>query len=85
MAIVKYVEEVYGDLIGKQCFYCFAPVYPPAVMWMGASAEMLLLHPGCVIELFLRLGRDVWEIECKTGQYFALPGALYSKETKDAR
>lgn len=70
MSIVAYGEPVYERLIGSECFYCYKPVYPPAVMWMGASAE-IVLHSPCFMELSLRMGRDVLEIEQKTGRYFA--------------
>src|SRR5688500_2655834 len=52
-----------------ECFYCGKPAPPPAVMWTGkggpGSYFDLILHPPCLMELFLRLGRDVWQLECQ--------------------
>jgi hypothetical protein len=75
MAIIAHgAEPIYRELIGSECFYCYRPVYPPGVMWSGAAGE-LVLHPACVLDLFLRLGRDVWDVERRIGAYLALPGA----------
>ena len=57
----------YEHLVGHACFYCHLPVEPPAVVWFGSEGT-LLLHPGCVLDLFVRLARDVHEIECTTGR-----------------
>jgi hypothetical protein len=50
------------------CFYCFHPLDNPAVEWSGATG-VICLHPACVLELAVRLFRDVHELECRTGQY----------------
>lgn len=59
---------------GQQCFYCYAPIRAIAVFWMGAAGE-LWLHPACVVELTIRLYRDVHEVECGTNTYVARPDA----------
>ena len=59
---------------GQPCFYCYQTLTSPFVLWMGGEA--LALHPGCVVELSIRLLRDVWQIEHTTGAYItsrALP------------
>ena len=61
-----------GDLLGRPCFYCHTALQAPFVVWMGAPLTdtddgRLALHPACVLDLFVRLVRDVHEIECKTG------------------
>lgn len=71
MAIINYKDEIYNRRIGRACFYCYGPIYPPGVMWMGSDDLAVVLHPPCVLELFIRLGRDVLQIEQTTGQYFA--------------
>jgi hypothetical protein len=48
--------------IGKDCFYCLTPLSDPAVHWMGAAGD-IYLHPRCVLDLFVRLARDVHECE----------------------
>jgi hypothetical protein len=80
MAIINYEERTYNRLIGRECFYCYGPVYPPGVMWMGSGGD-LVLHPPCVLELYLRLGRDVLQIEQTTGQYFAA-GDMHKLRTR---
>jgi hypothetical protein len=51
---------------GAPCFYCYEPLTDPSVMWRGQSGE-IFLHPACVMELMLRLLRDVYETELKSG------------------
>ena len=48
-----------------ECFYCYQVIDEEtyAVQWRGGDHD-LWLHPGCVMELSLRLFRDVHEIEC---------------------
>jgi hypothetical protein len=58
------MEEMFGDLLGTECFFCYRPLTRPFVLWSGASGY-LSLHPACVLNLFLRLARDVWELQCK--------------------
>jgi hypothetical protein len=51
---------------GQLCFYCYAEIKVVAVMWRAADWD-LWLHPKCCQRLMLRLSRDCWEIECKSG------------------
>jgi hypothetical protein len=65
-------EWLDGELIGRPCFYCGQPVSAPAVYWRGCADHddpWLLLHAGCVLELFVRLARDVHEIEKRTRRH----------------
>jgi hypothetical protein len=50
------------------CFYCWGPLDNPAIEWSG-STGFICLHPGCVVELAIRLVRDVHEVESRTGRY----------------
>ena len=50
---------------GAACFYCHKPLTSPCVHWMGSGFD-LYCHPACVVELTIRLLRDVHEIECST-------------------
>jgi hypothetical protein len=52
----------------QPCFYCGQPLSTPFVIWMGVG-EPLALHPACVVELSIRLLRDVWQIETATNTY----------------
>jgi hypothetical protein len=42
---------------------CGAPLADPAVFWSGFSGE-IYLPPDCVLKLFVRLARDLHELEC---------------------
>lgn len=46
-----------------RCFFCGNRLTAIAVWWGGADQSELWLHPDCVIELTIRLYRDVWEIK----------------------
>jgi len=48
---------------GRPCFYCGASLADPAVAWSGFDSDVYL-HADCVSKLFVRLARDVHEIEC---------------------
>ena len=52
----------------QPCFYCGSALRSPFVVWTGFG-ESIALHPGCVVELAIRLFRDVHEIECSTDAY----------------
>ena len=45
------------------CFYCYRPLADPFVHWSGSTGH-ISLHPGCVVELTIRLYRDVHQTEC---------------------
>lgn len=49
--------------VGIDCFYCLKPLADPAAHWAGSSGS-IYLHRECVFPLFVRLARDVHEIEC---------------------
>ena len=48
----------------QECFFCGKRAGYPSVVWIGFGAE-ITLHPKCVVELTIRLYRDLHEIECK--------------------
>lgn len=50
---------------GTPCFYCHYPLKGNVVMWWGAGAD-IYLHPGCTVELSIRLLSDVHGIEHTT-------------------
>jgi hypothetical protein len=60
------------------CFYCGHAMTLPGVQWLGATDE-IWLHPSCVIELAIRLFRDVHEIECRSDLY------ITARTTSDLR
>lgn len=57
------------------CFHCYQLVVPPMVAWMGSTAE-IVMHPACVVELAIRLFRDVHEIEKTTQRYVTGPRSV---------
>jgi hypothetical protein len=60
------------------CFYCGHPMTSPGIQWLGSTGE-IWLHPGCVVELTIRLYRDVHEIECRSHLY------MTARTTSDLR
>lgn len=75
----------YARLVGRDCYYCGHPVEPPAVAWIGFGSEELVLHPDCVLDLFVRLARDVWEIECTTGRPTTVLALRHEIEREERR
>ena len=61
-----------NSFLQARCYYCAAHLGSPFVMWMGAG-EPLALHPRCVVELSIRLLRDVHQVECETGNDITNP------------
>lgn len=53
----------YNSARGRECFYCYLPLDDPAVMWIGEHD--IFFHPHCVLNLAIRLFRDVHEIQCR--------------------
>lgn len=49
--------------LGRRCFFCGEALADPAVVWQGCADEALWLHAECVASLFIRLARDVHEIQ----------------------
>lgn len=71
MSIVHELEpdtSVDSDAGEDVCFYCYRQLNAPVVMWMGSTSN-IYLHPACVVELGIRLFRDVHQIECATNSY----------------
>ena len=52
---------------GIPCFYCEEVLSDPAVHWHGATGD-IYLHPNCLFPFFVRLGRDVHELQ-RPGYY----------------
>ena len=48
---------------GLPCFFCGKPLTDPSVHWAGHHGDHLYLHADCVLRLFVRLARDVHEIQ----------------------
>lgn len=77
MSVVKSKEDQLKYPYPTQCFFCGKKVRIPFVHWMGAGsgesvvvkgqtfepAEDISLHPNCVGQLFVRLLRDLKEIQ----------------------
>jgi len=59
-------EESWVLQPGQECFYCCKEITVVAIFWMGNGSD-LWLHPECCQRLMLRLGRDCWELETRTG------------------
>jgi hypothetical protein len=57
--------------VGQECFLCGGGLHDPAVFWMGATAEVYF-HPDCVVDLAVRMFRDVHEI--RTPGYYTRRG-----------
>jgi hypothetical protein len=55
--------------IDHTCFYCGTMLRDPAIHWMGATDE-IFLHPGCCVDLTIRLFRDVHQWQHQDGGYF---------------
>ena len=71
MSIRTREKEWGADLpAGTECFYCYQPIAAVAIFWMGNECD-LWLHPECVVELTIRLFRDVHEYEIGTHTYVA--------------
>ena len=55
-------EDVEAGLLhtaaGQKCFYCGKLTRDPAIHWMGFDSD-IFLHPGCCVDLAIRLFRDV--------------------------
>jgi hypothetical protein len=58
------------DLKNEECYYCGKEVKPPMVWWRGNPD--IFLHPECVIQLFIRMMKDVHEIQVKTHTRFEM-------------
>lgn len=54
---------------GIDCFYCYKPLADPAIHWMGSTTS-IYLHAACVFPLFVRLARDLHELDCP--EYYRL-------------
>jgi hypothetical protein len=53
---------------GQRCYYCIDDLTSPFIVWQGGG-DPVALHPRCVVELSIRLLRDVWEVECTSDTY----------------
>jgi hypothetical protein len=64
-------EDTYAwGIKGEVCLYCGRETAPPLVVWHGSGrgdgVTLVVLHPGCVVELMIRMIRDVHEVEIRT-------------------
>ena len=71
MAIIHEGDEydTYFITNGWPCFYCHKPLTFPSVQWRGANIDPAVMHPKCVLELTIRLFRDLHEIELQSPRY----------------
>ncbi len=52
--------------VGEDCFYCGRIIEAdPVIEWRGFADFRFLLHPCCLVELTIRLFRDLHELECR--------------------
>ncbi len=56
------------------CFYCYEPLRLPFVYWDGCplgddEGGLVAFHPGCVMELSIRLFHDVHQVELEGHNY----------------
>jgi hypothetical protein len=66
------VRDKISNLQTDICFYCSHSVIGGKfVQWDGSNA-IIVLHPQCVIDLTLRMGKDVHKIQCETNTQAAL-------------
>lgn len=65
-SLSKFVGQIVVTAQGEECFYCHHKLADPAIAWWGAGGITIFLHPQCVVELAIRLFRDVHELECRT-------------------
>lgn len=74
--IVRESDYEQGDVhLGPKdgcCFFCGKPLGVPFVLWAGTgekagSIQNLRLHPGCVFDLWMRLGVDLVDLKDKEG------------------
>jgi hypothetical protein len=57
-------QDEWPEACSFVCFYCHHPITEkPFINWIGDST--IYLHPPCVLELCLRLLKDVHEFECR--------------------
>lgn len=54
---------------GAICFYCGKATSDPAIHWMGFPMD-IFLHPGCCVDLSIRLLRDVHQWQCVHHHHF---------------
>ena len=55
-------EGVVFSAVGLPCFYCERVLTDAALHWFGATGH-IYLHPACFLPLFVRLARDLHELE----------------------
>ena len=59
----------------QSCFFGDGLLAAPFSICHGFG-EPIALHPPCVVELTIRLYRDVWEIECSPGYGYVTERSL---------
>ena len=63
-------RDIYHDLNDVLCFFCFevltlwGDTRTPIIHWAGATGD-IYLHPDCVLQLAIRMFRDVHEVQIK--------------------
>lgn len=63
MSIVRDPAELERDGIKDACYLCGQKITYPSVLWMGHECQFIVLHPACVLDLFVRLARDLHQLK----------------------
>jgi hypothetical protein len=54
---------------GETCFYCGRALADPAITWHGETGD-IWMHPGCAVDLTIRLHSDLHDYQRATGHRF---------------
>ena len=60
--IIRSADELKQHEFEDSCFLCHGKLTYPAVHWMGSTGD-IVLHPACVLDLFVRMARDLHQIK----------------------
>lgn len=63
---VIYEQSPYKVYQNHPCFYCGDAV-SIGVVWHGVTG-VAVLHETCAVDLWVRLARDLWELQCRRGE-----------------
>jgi len=69
MSIVHNDEDLQRCGNEDECFFCGKQLMCPAVHWMGSECKNIVLHPACLLDLFVRMARDLHEIKAEGSGY----------------
>ena len=77
MAIIRegdpYAEHIAdGPILNFECSFCHEKLTFPFIHWSPIS-----LHPQCVLDWWLRLSRDLWELKQEDNLVYISEGQQY--------